>query len=87
MNNNDIINTIRSKNIPIEVKFNNQERLEDLAGNIARQIEADSISLLHAMQDSVFLKEAEQTDETALALYIPNTYEFYWNSLCKQTQP
>lgn len=80
MNNNDIINTIRSKNIPIEVKFNNQERLEDLAGNIARQIEADSISLLHAMQDSVFLKEAEQTDETALALYIPNTYEFYWNS-------
>ena len=80
MNNNDIINTIRSKNIPIEVKFNNQERIEDLAGNIARQIEADSLSLLKAMKDSVFLKEAGQTDATALVLYIPNTYEFYWNS-------
>ena len=80
MNNNDIINTIRSKNIPIKVKFNNQERIEDLAGNIARQIEADSLSLLKAMKDSVFLKEAGQTDATALVLYIPNTYEFYWNS-------
>tara|TARA_R100000306_G_scaffold6274_1_gene8732 strand:+ start:20955 stop:21998 length:1044 start_codon:yes stop_codon:yes gene_type:complete len=80
MNNNDIINTIRSKNIPIKVKFNNQERIEDLAGNIARQIEADSLSLLRAMKDSVFLEEAGQTDATALVLYIPNTYEFYWNS-------
>ena len=39
MNNNDIINTIRSKNSPILVKFNNQERLEDLARQLAGQIE------------------------------------------------
>src|SRR5690606_20010749 len=46
MTNNDIINILRSRNIPINVKFNNQERLEDLAGHISKQIEADSISLL-----------------------------------------
>jgi UPF0755 protein len=44
MSNNDIINTLRSRNIPINIKFNNQERLEDLAGHISNQIEADSIS-------------------------------------------
>jgi len=80
MNNNDIINTIRSGNIPINIKFNNQERLENLAGHIANQIEADSVSLLKAMRDPKFLKDAGLKEETAMSLYIPNTYEFYWNS-------
>src|SRR5690606_25180815 len=78
MTNNDIVNVLRSRNIPINVKFNNQERLEDLAGHISRQIEADSISLLEAMRDPQFLKEAGLNEENALSLYIPNTYEFYW---------
>ncbi|PHR13241.1 MULTISPECIES: endolytic transglycosylase MltG [Aequorivita] len=80
MTNNDIVNTLRSKNIPINVKFNNQERLQDLAGHISNQIEADSLSLLAAMRDPEFLKEVGLNEETALSLYIPNTYEFYWNS-------
>lgn len=80
MTNNDIVNTLRSRNIPINIKFNNQERLEDLAGHISNQIEADSISLLESMRDPQFLKEVGLDKETALSLYIPNTYEFYWNS-------
>ncbi|PKA81913.1 UPF0755 protein [Ulvibacter sp. MAR_2010_11] len=80
MNNNDIVNTLRSKNIPIKVKFNNQERLENLAGQIANQIEADSISLLEAMRDTTFLKDTGFNEHTALGMYIPNTYEFYWNT-------
>lgn len=80
MTNNDIINALRSRNIPINIKFNNQERVEDLAGHISKQIEADSISLVNAMRDTVFLKEEGLNKETALCLYIPNTYEFYWNS-------
>ncbi len=80
MNNNDIINTIRSKNVPLFVKFNNQERLENLAGHMSRQIEADSLSLLMAMRDPEFLNVAGLTAETALSIYIPNTYELYWNT-------
>lgn len=80
MNNNDIINTIRSKNIPVMVKFNNLERIEELAGHIARQIEADSISLLNEMRDPEFLESAKKNEESSLALYLPNTYEFYWNT-------
>ncbi|RMA64922.1 endolytic transglycosylase MltG [Ulvibacter antarcticus] len=80
MNNNDIINTIRSKNIPIFVKFNNQERLENLAGQLAGQIEPDSLSLLEAMRDPAFLKEAGLNNATAMSVYIPNTYELYWNT-------
>lgn len=80
MSNNDLVNTLRSRNIPINIKFNNQERLEDLAGHISNQIEADSISLLSAMREPEFLKEMGLNTDTALSLYIPNTYEFYWNS-------
>ena len=80
MNNNEIINTLRSANMPVKVSFNNQESLEALAGRIAQQIEADSISLINAFQDKTFLKEQELNLETSLGIYIPNSYEFFWNS-------
>lgn len=80
MSNNEIVSAIRSKNQPIQVTFNNQERIENLAGRISEQIEADSTSLLQAMLDVDFLSKKGFTTETALAMYIPNTYEFYWNT-------
>jgi len=79
-NNNEIVNAIRSGNIPIKISFNNQERVENLAGRIAEQLEADSLSLVKALRDSVFLKQQGLEERTALSLYIPNTYEFYWNT-------
>ncbi|TQD39155.1 endolytic transglycosylase MltG [Haloflavibacter putidus] len=84
MNNNEIINTLRSKNQPIKLIFNNQERIENLAGRVATQIEADSSSLVQVMKDSVFLKENNFSPTTALAMYIPNQYEFYWNTSAKE---
>lgn len=84
MSNLEIIDVLRSKNEPISLKFNNQERLENLAGNVAKQIEADSVSLLEAMRDTVFLKEQGFDVSNALAMYIPNTYEFYWNTSAGQ---
>lgn len=80
MSNMEIIDALRSKNHPISLKFNNQERLEDLAGHVSRQLEADSLSILTAMRDSLFLEENGFDLSNALAMYIPNTYEFYWNT-------
>lgn len=80
MNNNDIINSIRSNNQPITVSFNNQESLGKLAGRISNQIEADSLELFQAMSDSNFLNQKGFSKETALAMYIPNSYEFFWNT-------
>jgi UPF0755 protein len=80
MNNNDIINSIRSKNLPIKIAFNNQHNLSDLAGRISSQIEADSLSLYKAMTDDSFLKENDFSKATALGMYLPNSYEFFWNT-------
>lgn len=80
MSNNDIINSIRSNNLPVKLAFNNQESLAKLAGRIAAQIEADSISLITAMNDASFLNENGFSTATALGMYIPNSYEFFWNT-------
>ena len=79
MNNNDIINSLRQ---PVETKlaFNNQERLEDFAGRIGSQIEADSTSLMKAFTDTAFLDENGFTEENVLAMFIPNSYDFFWNT-------
>ncbi|MGM0391666.1 MAG: endolytic transglycosylase MltG [Bacteroidota bacterium] len=80
MNNNQIVNVLRSGNKPVRVVYNNQERLENLAGRVSTQIEADSSSILKLMKDEAFLKQNNFNAETALAMYIPNQYEFFWNT-------
>jgi UPF0755 protein len=80
MNNNEIINSIRSRNLPVRVSFNNQKNLETLAGRVSSQIEADSISLVEIMNEPEFLNENGFSKETALAMYLPNSYEFFWDT-------
>jgi UPF0755 protein len=80
MNNNEIINSLRVGNVPVKVAFNNQERLADLAGRVAVQIEADSANLLKAFRDKEFLAQNQMDEDNSLSLYIPNSYEFFWNT-------
>lgn len=84
MNNNEMVNALRSRNLPVWVTFNNQERLEDLAGRVATQIEADSLQLLESMKDSAFLRDNDFTGRNALSMYIPNKYEFFWNTSAEE---
>jgi len=80
MNNNEIINSLRIQNIPVTVSFNNQERLQNLAQRLSEQIEADSAALYVALSDPLVLKKKGLNSQTALALYIPNSYQFFWNT-------
>ncbi|MFB9077001.1 endolytic transglycosylase MltG [Flavobacterium procerum] len=79
MNNIDLVRAMRS-NVPVKLSFNNQERLENFAGRVGGEIEADSISLLKAFKDPAFLKENGFNEENVFAMFIPNTYEVYWNT-------
>ena len=79
MNTNSIVSALR-RPVAVRVTFNNQERLENFAGRIASQLEADSISLLQAFREPKFLEEHGLTEATAYTLLLPNTFEFYWNT-------
>lgn len=78
MNSNDIVNALR-QNVPVQLAFNNQERMEDFAGRVASQLEPDSLKLMTAFTDAEFLKENGFNDTNALCMYVPNSYEFFWN--------
>lgn len=79
MDNIDLVRAMRA-NIPVKLAFNNQERLENFAGRVGAEIEADSLSLMKAIKDPAFLKENGFNEDNVFAMFIPNTYEIYWNT-------
>ena len=81
MNNETLVNHLRGgKQETVTLTFNNQDSFEKLAGRVASQIEADSISLLKAFLDEKFMDKSGFNSQTAIAMYIPNSYDFYWNT-------
>ena len=79
MNSNEIVNALR-QNIPVKLSFNNQERLENFAGRIGAQLESDSLSVLNACLDPQFLAQNGLNKNNVLSIFIPNSYEFFWNT-------
>ena len=78
--NNDIVNSLKFNNTPVNVTFNNQERVEDLAGRLSNQIYEDSISLLSAFTNQDFLEKNNLNEKNVLSIFIPNSYNIYWNT-------
>ena len=81
MNNNELVNLLRSgRQTPVNVVFNNIRTKEEFAGIIAGQLELDSVEIIEAMLDTVFLNNIGLNAFNVSSLFIPNTYEFYWNT-------
>lgn len=80
-NNNELVNLLRSgKQTPIKVTFNNLRTMEDLAAKVSSQIEADSASIIEYVKDVLFQQRLGLNDENVACIFLPNTYEFYWNT-------
>ena len=72
MTNQQLVNMLRQgRQTPVKVIFNNMRTVKQLAGRISQQIEADSISIINAIYAN---------DSIDATTFIPNTYEFYWNT-------
>ncbi len=82
MNNNDLINLLRSGNQDvIQFTFNNIRTLEDFAGTLSRQLYIDSTAFLTLARDPEYVKKWGFTAENFIGMFIPNTYQIYWNTL------
>jgi UPF0755 protein len=53
--------------------------LQMLAGNLSRKLMADSIALEEIFTDSTLLGEMGYDTATIAALFVPNTYDVYWD--------
>lgn len=79
MGNQQIINALRSGNRPIQVVFNNQQTIAHLAGRVSEQLELDSLSLINEIESPYFMESVNLNREELLSLFLPNSYEMYWN--------
>jgi len=85
MNTNQVVNILRSGlQEPVEVTFNNVRFKEDLAGKVSKYIQADSLEILGLFSDKEKIEAYGFTPETFRAMFIPNTYEFYWTTSAEE---
>ena len=76
-----LINMLRSgRQTPVNVTFNNIRTLDRLAGNISKRLEPDSIALVNTFTNDSIIASYGYVPETFISMFIPNTYEFYWNT-------
>lgn len=79
--NGKLVNLLRAgAQTPVMVTFNNVRTREELAGKLARQLQSDSIDFLTAFRNDSNAVKVGFKRETLPALFIPNTYSFYWTT-------
>ncbi|SFT96015.1 UPF0755 protein [Algoriphagus locisalis] len=81
MTNLELVRLLRSgKQTPIRVTFNNVRTKEDLAEKITANMEISEDQFLDLIQDSVYIRKFDFDEETIMSMFIPNTYELWWNT-------
>lgn len=85
MSNFKLIRKLRNgRQTPLKLTFNNIRTKEQLAGRLGKQLMADSTEIINLLNDSAFLKKYDLNPNTSISLFIPNTYEVFWNLRAEQ---
>jgi UPF0755 protein len=85
MNNRTLLNMLGAGlQEPVRIRFENIRLREEFAAKIAEQLEVDSLSIMNILNDSNLADSLGFTDQNFFSLFIPNTYEFYWNTSAEQ---
>ena len=80
MSNTQAIHLLRSgEQHPVKVTFNNIRTKADLAGKITWGIYLDSVSFFNTLKDTTITAKYGFEPENLIGMFIPNTYELYWN--------
>ena len=81
MNNNELINMFRSGNqYPVYFTFNNMRTLDEFAGKAHEELNTSKEELLTLLKDADVLADLGFDTTTIMAMFIPNTYQIYWNT-------
>ncbi|MFM6953630.1 MAG: endolytic transglycosylase MltG [Sphingobacteriaceae bacterium] len=84
MSNRRLINMLKSGNQePVTLYFQNIRLKENFVGMVSKKLEADSLSLSNLLDSTEFVHAYGFTTDNVYTLFIPNSYEFYWNTDAK----
>lgn len=64
---------------PIKLTVPEVRTVEDMEARLCKTLMIDSASIAEVLNDTVFMSELGYKKETVPCLFIPNTYEVYWN--------
>ena len=85
MSNRELVSLLRSgKQEPVKLVLQSLRTTEQLAGRVAQKLEVDSTELSSLLNDNDYLSEFSLKPETAICMFLANTYEFYWNTSADQ---
>ncbi len=85
MTNHKLILMLRSGDQePVKLTFNNIRTLEKLAEIVSRKIEADYSEIINLLHNKEYINQIGFNEYTIIGLFIPNTYELYWNTSAEQ---
>lgn len=80
-NNRELLTLLRSgKQSPIKYTFVKFRTVEDFAEDVSNKFEMSKSQLLGYLNDPSFLDDFGLNRQTAMGIFIPNTYEMYWNT-------
>lgn len=80
MSNRDLVTILRAgKQTPVRLTFTNIRTIDQFAARVSEVLEVDSASLMQAFLDPDFLERNGLTQYNVKALFIPNTYDMWWN--------
>lgn len=80
MSNNDLCNMFRSGNqYPLSITFNNIRTRDELAEKVGGKLEIGTEKLKEVLNNEEFLKKYGLNKDNITVIFIPNTYEIYWN--------
>jgi UPF0755 protein len=82
--NRKLLQKLRGKRMTVNVTFQNLRTKEALAAVVSKSIQADSLSLIELFNNEDFLAAEGFTPDNVMVVFIPNTYEFYWNTTAEQ---
>ena len=81
MSNRELISMLRAGlQTPLNITFNNVRTVEELVGRISHYIEADSMKIVDLLHDSAYIADLGYNKYNILTMFIPNTYQFFWNT-------
>jgi UPF0755 protein len=84
MSNRTLVAILRSgQQTPVRLTFIGFRTPQQLAQRVSSQIEADSAEIVKAFASSEIVKQYGFTKQTFISMFIPNTYEFFWNTSAK----
>lgn len=79
--NRQLINMLKAGNQePVNLFFRSIRQKNEFAGRISKLLEADSAELVHLLDSEAYVKQFGFNKETVYAMFIPNSYEVYWNT-------